>query len=197
MKTQQHKVFLFSLFVLHLLMGTPLSAQDLQQNLAQHERRLQQNPQDPDANYNMAQAYFLMGKTDEAIRFLERTIYLAPKDSQAMLRLATIYRKIGKLGEARDLLLTAGSLDEKNVEIWYELGVVYSDLADYQAGIAAFQKALHLSNLEEQKFQIIYYTGILHLSNRDEENFKDCLRRLKASEKFYAELEKLGKLWLN
>ncbi len=185
------------LFLLMLFMVNLSFARDLQQDLQYYQEQLRQNPQDPNVNYNMGQVYFFMGKTDEAIRYLERAIHLNDQDSEAMLKLASIYRKIGHLSEALQLLKTAAQIDASNCEIWYETGVVHSDLADYQAGIAAFQKALHLSRSEDQKFLIIYYTGLLHLSNRDWENYADCLRRLKPSPKYYQELEKLGRLWKN
>jgi tetratricopeptide (TPR) repeat protein len=172
-------------------------AGDLKQDLEYYQEQLRQNPKDPNVNYNMGQVYFFMGKTDEAIRYLERAIYLNDKDNEAMLKLASIYRKIGHLSEALRLLKNAARIDDSNSEIWYETGVVYSDLADYQAGIEAFQKALHLSRSEEQKFLIIYYTGLLHLSNRDWENYSDCLRRLRPAPSYYSELEKLGRLWKN
>lgn len=197
MKNHFKKPVSLPFLLLFVFIMQSLCSRDLQQDLSHFESQLLQKPDDPDVNYNMAQVYFLMGKTDEAIRFLERTIFLDPNDSQSMLRLASIYRKIGKLAEARKILLSAISLSSENVDIWYELGVVYSDLADYSSGIAAFQKALHLSRSEDQKYQIIYYTGLLHLSNRDWTNFKDCRRRLRGSEKFYPELERLGKLWKN
>jgi len=114
---------------------------------------------------------------------------------EALLKLASLYRKIGRLADARQLLVRASNLQKENADVWYELGVVYSDLADYQNGILAFQNALHFSRNEEQKFLIIYYTGLLYLSDRDYENFNDCLRRLRNSPKYYVELENLGRLW--
>lgn len=156
---------------------------------------MQKFPEDADLNYNMAQASFLLGKTDQAIKYLERTLFLASEDVEALLKLASLYRKIGRLADSRQLLIKASNLEKESADVWYELGVVYSDLADYQNGISAFQKALHFSRNEEQKFLIIYYTGLLYLSDRDYENFKDCLRRLRSSQKYYVELEKLGRLW--
>lgn len=170
-------------------------AQVSRQDIEVFQKQLLQNPNDPDLNYNMAQAYFLLGNTDQTIRYLERTLSLSPGDAMVMLKLASVYRKIGHLADARTLLLRAVDIAPEEADFWYELGVVYSDLANYEAGIKAFQKALHSSRSEDQKFLIIYYTGLLHLSNRDWGNYQDCLRRLRPEPKYYDELKKLGHFW--
>jgi tetratricopeptide (TPR) repeat protein len=193
------QTFQLLIFISLCLIFTPaLSGQaprNLEQDLQFFESQLQQYPESPDLNYNMAQVYFLMGNMDQAIRFLERTIYLADDDSEAMLKLASIYRKIGKLADARNLLKRAADISPKNFEIWYELAIAYSDLANSAAALDAFQKALQYSSNQKQTDMVIYYMGLLHLSNRDYERFKYHLDRLKKSGEYYEPLKKLGQLW--
>lgn len=169
--------------------------QNLEEDLRYFQSQLEQQPNSPDLNYNMAQVHFLMGNIDESIRFLERTIFLDPSDKEARLKLASIYRKIGKLWDARELLKSAVKTSPKSSDIWYELGITLTDLASYQEALTAFQNALQYCSTDEQKYLIIYYSGILHLSNRDYTRFKECLQRLAKSPKHYVELKKLGRLW--
>ncbi len=185
--------FLFVFFIIPS--GITQTGVDLQKDLLHFQEQLRLHPESPDINYNMAQVYFLMGKTDLAIKFLERTVFLEPEDSEARHRLAAIYRKIGRLADARDLLMQAVKLRPDSSDLWYELGIVYSDLAEYKSGISSFNRALHLCRNEEQKFRIIYYTGLLHLSNRDLPALRDCLRRLRPEPEYHRELLKLGRLW--
>ena len=185
-------ILLFSMMIIF-----PSHAQDqqqLQQDLLYFEEQLRWHPDDPDLNYNMAQVYFLLGKLDPAIKHLEKTLLVAPGDFEALLHLASIYRKIGKLAEARDLLLKGTALITDNPDLWYELGVVHSDLANYQPAVDAFTKALTFTRSDEQKQQILYYIAVSHLTARDFASFKKAMAQLDQQSDFYPALKKLGDL---
>ena len=170
---------------------TPLQ---LQQDLLYFEEQLRSYPNDPDLHYNMAKVYFLLGKTDLAIRYLEKTILLAPTDHEAVLALASTMRKIGHLANARDVLLKSLLQIKDNPDIWYELGVVHSDLANYRPAVEAFANALKFSKDEEQKQLIIYYTGLAHLTDRNFTDFSATLAKLKPDSEYYKALQSLGKM---
>lgn len=172
-----------------------LSAQtpmQLQQDLLYFEEQLRSYPNDPDLHYNMAKVYFLLGKTDLAIRYLEKTILLAPTDHEAVLALASTMRKIGHLANARDVLSKSLVQIKSNPDIWYELGVVHSDLANYRPAVEAFANALKFSNDEEQKQIIIYYTGLAQLTDRNFKDFSEALAKLKHDSEYYKALQSLG-----
>ena len=172
-----------------------LSAQtpmQLQQDLLYFEEQLRSYPNDPDLHYNMAKVYFLLGKTDLAIRYLEKTILLAPTDHEAVLALASTMRKIGHLANARDVLSKSLVQIKSNPDIWYELGVVHSDLANYRPAVEAFANALKFSNDEEQKQIIIYYTGLAQLTDRNFKDFSETLAKLKHDSEYYKALQSLG-----
>ena len=174
-----------------------LSAQtsmQLQQDLLYFEEQLRSYPNDPDLHYNMAKVYFLLGKTDLAIRYLEKTILLAPTDHEAVLALASTMRKIGHLANARDVLIKSLQQIKSNPDIWYELGVVHSDLANYRPAVEAFANALKFSNDEEQKQIIIYYTGLAQLTDRNFKDFSSTLAKLKPGSEYYKALQSLGEM---
>ncbi len=183
--------FCMNFFTGFLSAQTPLQ---LQQDLLYFEEQLRSYPNDPDLHYNMAKAYFLLGKTDLAIRYLEKTILLAPKDHEAVLALASTMRKIGHLANARDVLLKSLGQIKDNPDIWYELGVVHSDLANYRPAVEAFANALKFSSDEEQKQIIIYYTGLAQLTDRNFKDFFETLAKLKPGSEYYKALQSLGEM---
>ena len=164
----------------------------LQQDLLYFEEQLRSYPNDPDLHYNMGKVYFLLGKTDLAIRYLEKTILLAPTDHEAVLALASTMRKIGHLANARDVLVKSLGPIKNNPDIWYELGVVHSDLANYRPAVEAFANALQFSNDDEQKQIIIYYTGLAQLTDRNFKDFSETLAKLKHDSEYYKALQSLG-----
>ncbi|GAB4279214.1 MAG: hypothetical protein Kow0029_23020 [Candidatus Rifleibacteriota bacterium] len=186
------------ILILHLFTPGVILADNraLENDLYFFSEQLEQQPQNPDLNYNMAQIYFLMGNIDEAIRFLERTLFLSPDDVEASIKLSSIYRKIGRLWDSRHILENAAKLQQNNPDIWYELGVVLSDLAAYPESLEAFKKALQYSRNEEQKNLVLYYLGIQYLTSRDYDHFQSCLQRLPESSQYYKELKKLGQFWI-
>ncbi len=183
--------FCMTFFTGFLSAQTPLQ---LQQDLLYFEEQLRSYPNDPDLHYNMAKVYFLLGKTDLAIRYLEKTILLAPTDHEAFLALASTMRKIGHLANARDVLIKSLQQIKGNPGIWYELGVVHSDLANYRPAVEAFANALKFSNDEEQKQIIIYYTGLAQLTDRNFKDFSSTLAKLKPGSEYYKALQSLGEM---
>lgn len=181
--------FCMTFFTGFLSAQTPLQ---LQQDLLYFEEQLRSYPNDPDLHYNMAKVYFLLGKTDLAIRYLEKTILLAPTDHEAVLALASTLRKIGHLANARDVLVKSLGPIKNNPDIWYELGVVHSDLANYRPAVEAFANALQFSNDDEQKQIIIYYTGLAQLTDRNFKDFSEALAKLKHDSEYYKALQSLG-----
>lgn len=171
------------------------SKQNLARDLAYFTRLLEQSPNDPDVNYNIAQVYFFMGKLDEAIKHLEITLFFRPDDYEAAFKKALIYKETGRLRDARKTLVQLCEKNSTDARVWYELGVTYSDLADYNKSVSAFQKALQHCKKEEEKYRINYYAGLVHLSNRDFSGFKDCLDRLRGSEIYHENLLRVGRLW--
>ena len=176
------------LFTAFLSAQTPLQ---LQQDLLHFEEQLRYYPDDPDLHYNMAQVYFLLKKPDFAIRYLEKTILLAPSDQEAVLTLASTFRKIGHLANARDVMLKGLLQIKDNPDIWYELGVIHSDLANYRPAVEAFNRALEFSTNEEQKQRIIYYTGLAQLTDRNFADFAKTLAKLQPGSEYFNALQNL------
>ncbi len=186
-------LFIFCMTFFTGFLSAQISMQ-LQQDLLYFEEQLRSYPNDPDLHYNMAKVYFLLGKTDLAIRYLEKTILLAPTDHEAVLAIASTMRKIGHLANARDVLVKSLALIKNNPDIWYELGVVHSDLANYRPAVEAFANSLKFSNDDEQKQRTIYYTGLAQLTDRNFKDFSDTLAKLKPGSEYFKALQSLGEM---
>jgi tetratricopeptide (TPR) repeat protein len=63
------------------------------------ERMLDLTPEDPRANYLLADALLQAGKVDEAISRAERAASLAPDDSYTLYGLACIYSRLGRVDD--------------------------------------------------------------------------------------------------
>ncbi len=100
---------------------------------------------------NLGSTYVLQGKYAEAIPLLERSIAIRPT-AEASSNLGTAYFQMKRYAEAASINEQAVKLDERNYEVWGNLGDSYY-WAPGRRGEAsgAYQKAIALAN---QKLQV-------------------------------------------
>ena len=67
---------------------------------ARLERLLDLDPDDPRANYLLADALLQTGSHEEAIRHAERAVSLDPEDSYTLYGLACVYSRLGRVDDA-------------------------------------------------------------------------------------------------
>ena len=95
-----------------------------------------------DAWFNLGNAYFKVGRFDEAIRYFSKALELKPDYDLAVINMANAYRKLG-----RDDAALAGyerylSIDPKNAQVRYQVGEIYLDRGEDAKAQENFTAAL-------------------------------------------------------
>jgi glycosyltransferase involved in cell wall biosynthesis len=96
-------------------------------------------------HYQIASQLHSIGKTEQAIRFLNSSIKLNPCFHLSWLELGIIYIKRGMISEALKSLKKAESLGSHEM-IFSHLGVVYGMLENFPLSENYFNKALSINN---------------------------------------------------
>ncbi|MBI3038254.1 tetratricopeptide repeat protein [bacterium] len=141
----------------------------LGKDLESFEAELKKNPLDANINFDLATIHYRLNHIEEAKKFLAKVIFLNPKDFEATLLLGKIQRKAGDLHFAGETLQKASKLAPDNGEAWYEKGLVFSDLGQYDDAIQALQTAFNLSkphDLVDLPY-LRLYIGVLALAKGD------------------------------
>lgn len=76
-------------------------AGDLQESFSHYSRAVQLQPDDPEANMDLAKDLMEMKQTQKAQALLEHAVHLNPTSPEAHFRLATIYREEGRIADAK------------------------------------------------------------------------------------------------
>ncbi len=103
-----------------------------------------EDPKVIDAWFNLGNAYYKVGRFQEAIGYFTRALELKPDYDLAVINMANAYRKLG-----RDDAALAGyerylQIDPKNANVRYQLGEIYLDRGDIPAAERNFRLALDL-----------------------------------------------------
>lgn len=87
---------------------------------------------------------FSRGKVDEKEAALEQAVKERPRDAKGLLNLARHYLTKAKYEEAKELLEKAVTIDARNGEIHYFLGIAFSYVDQYEQAQEAFKTAKEL-----------------------------------------------------
>ncbi len=102
-------------------------------------------PDDPLSHFRLGTVYHLMGKNQDAINALERSLELDPEDINTVGFLVDIYIKVGSLDKAVNLCLDkrpAQASDKDNAVFEQLLGKIYIAKADMVQAEDHFKRAL-------------------------------------------------------
>lgn len=112
------------------------------------ESRLQEAvalaPWHPEATLLLAEALWGLGKKEEAGQWIDLLLQHTPSLSSAYFLLGKFCVEEKAYEKGRDYFTAAASLDEKNIEIWYELGKVYLKLNQREEALSAFYKVTRM-----------------------------------------------------
>ncbi len=75
--------------------------------LAEAQTRVRQQPDDPEAHFDLGSIYYVRGHFEEAVNELERAVELAPDHGDANYMLGLAYAKLGRSEDARRAFQTA------------------------------------------------------------------------------------------
>ena len=114
----------------------------LQRNLRLLELDLQDNPDDPFVLFNLGTAYADMGRLEEAITALQRSVSLAPREHAtarvAALALLQCYRRLGRYNEALAVCLEGRRRNPEDVAFLFWQGQLLLD----QRNLAGAERCL-------------------------------------------------------
>jgi len=137
------------------------SLMDAQRNIdrmiGELQKKVQQNPQDASAHYELARAYFSKGQLPEAENELKRVLDLQPQDTRARTELGATYLNQDRPKEAQEEFAKLVAQDPSNATAHTGLGVALAQLQSHEAAINEFKAALRL---EPQASGVYYRMGI-------------------------------------
>jgi cytochrome c-type biogenesis protein CcmH/NrfG len=127
--------------------STAASTQTSDQQVAQYEAALAQNPNDITALLALATIYQSNNDLKTAAGYLERVIAADPSQKDIYLRLAAIYlnANVADYGAAVTVLNKLTSLDPNNPDVYLDLGIAQNRLGQTEAAILAWQRYLQLA----------------------------------------------------
>lgn len=142
------------------------------------KKKLDQNPNDADALYHLADLYDRDAQYAEAIETYKKVVKLRPKMGYAYLKMGTAYDRINKPTEAIDTLKKAARHMPNNAVVYNNLGIAYGKSGKMNEEIEALKKAIRLRpNYSTARYNL----GVTYLKVG---NRKSAIREYEALEKF-------------
>ncbi len=108
------------------------------------KKRLDENPNDVDALYHLADLYYRDAQYPEAIETLKKVVKLKPDMGYAYLKMGTAYDRLNKPKEAIETLRKAAKHMPKYAVVYNNLGVAYGNSGNLNEEIGALKKAIEL-----------------------------------------------------
>jgi len=103
---------------------------------------VEEDPDNTDAKRGLAAALSASGQMDEAAKIYAQILGTDPQDAQALIRQADIQRQQGHYEQALATLKKAQSLVSDNVELSYNLALVYDALGRFDDSIKTLKQLL-------------------------------------------------------
>lgn len=111
---------------------------------AVYEQALKLSPNDPDLLLKTGIYKLAAGKTEEAIKFLERCVQIVPKDGDAQFYLAQAYHLNGQDDLALRAIRRSVKAEPDNPSVLQKYGELLCTAKDYQAGVQWLLQAQRL-----------------------------------------------------
>jgi tetratricopeptide (TPR) repeat protein len=112
---------------------------------------------EPEYRLGLASALFAKGDLLTAKSHYETLLSKDPRSLRALLGMATVLEKSDKQAEALDYLNRAYAVEPENIFVNYNLGVLYDRLAQSDAAIISFERALKTN---QNHFPSQFYLGL-------------------------------------
>jgi tetratricopeptide (TPR) repeat protein len=166
---------------------------DMAQALPAFRRAAEWDTNSPPLRHAYAVALNAAGRTEEAVRELEKAIHVAPRDAELRFTLALALNEMGRLDQAVSALEETVRLDPRFGRAWYNLGLAYSALnqpdraiqallqaeqADPQSADAPYARATILARLglEREALEAIESALRINPAHRQAAELRDYLR---------------------
>jgi rhomboid protease GluP len=133
------------------------SQRNIDQIIAELQKKTKQNPQDASAHAALADAYFTKRQFPEGISELQRVLELQPKNSSALMNLGAAHLSQGQAKEAQDVFTKLLAQEPNNARAHVGLGVALANQQDHRSAIGEYKAALRLNS---QLRGIYYQMGV-------------------------------------
>lgn len=128
--------------LLHYNLGVfKASLRDFEGAAEAFEEELARDPGHRDSHRALATAYTRVGRLEDSVPHFQECLAGDPDDDICAFGLGTNLATLGRPEDARPHLEHAARL-RRNATAWAELGLLYRQLGDLEAAVAAFRKAL-------------------------------------------------------
>jgi tetratricopeptide (TPR) repeat protein len=98
-----------------------------------------------DSRENAALILEDLGKSDEAIDLLDRSIRIKPKDTGLYLLLSSFYERGKQVEKALEVLTRAHQFDEKNTDLLFQMGIIYDKLGKFEEMVRRMREVISLN----------------------------------------------------
>lgn len=142
------------------------------------KKKLQENPNDLDALYHLADLYDRNAQYQEAIEAYKKVIQLKPDMGYAYFKMGTAYDRLNQPSEAINALKKAIKHMPNYAVAYNNLGVAYGKLEKHNDEIAALKKAI---TLRPTYSSARYNLGVTYLKTG---NRKAAMQEYEALKKF-------------
>jgi len=107
--------------------------------IASYRRALEDDPDNLDTERGLANALWMDGQLDEALKVFNTIVTAEPQDAQSQIRISDIQRRQGHYDQALATLEKAKPLAQDSVELSYNEALIYDSLGRYDEAIAALK----------------------------------------------------------
>nr|WP_035352934.1 tetratricopeptide repeat protein [Edaphobacter aggregans] len=110
--------------------------------IAAYRRALDDDPDNLDSERGLANALWMDGQLDEALKVFNTIVAAEPQDAQSQIRISDIQRRQGHYDEALATLEKAKPLAQDSVELNYNQALIYDSLGRYDDAINTLKALL-------------------------------------------------------
>jgi rhomboid protease GluP len=118
--------------------------QNAERTISDLEKKAKQNPQDVSTHYNLARAYFNVGRIGDGETELQRVLQLQPQDTRARTDLGAAYLSQGQAKQAQEEFAKLVAQEPNNVDGHTGLGIALADQDNHSGAIDEYKNALRV-----------------------------------------------------
>ncbi len=156
-----------------------IKVKDRNKIIHETNRRLAQNPKDPEALIALAELYYTEGIYDKSLTYYSTLMGLCGGNSEinefdVTLRYGLSALKLGNFEEAYKSLVYARTLEENNFELCYHLGYLEFTRKEFEKAVLLLRKA---AELEPEHVQTARLLGHSYFKNQQYNEAAEVLRK--------------------
>ncbi len=122
--------------------GRNIIADKMTEYLKLGEKKVEDNPENPQAHYEYAMVAWQQGDSDTAASAFEKALELQEGDKRISVDAARFFSESGKFHKAREILESVLRRNERDLEALDALGFSYMSEQRYEEAVDAFSRAL-------------------------------------------------------